>query len=59
MLIQTYRNFTLIIINDGSTELEVNSILDSYLDNKDIVIVKHERNKGVAAALNTGLDIVR
>lgn len=53
VLAQTYKDFEIIIVNDGSTEPQTNSILNSY-DNPCIKVI-HTVNQGVATARNTGI----
>ena len=52
VLEQTYRNFELLIINDGSTDDTVSIVLS--FDDPRIVLVDKE-HQGIAQALNTGL----
>jgi glycosyltransferase involved in cell wall biosynthesis len=52
VLTQSFTDFELLIINDGSTD-ETEKIIRSYHDQR-IVLISQE-NKGVAAALNVGL----
>ncbi len=54
ILNQTYKNFTLFIINDGSTDHSEEVIL-SFKD-KRIVYIKNETNLGLVASLNLGLE---
>ena len=54
---QTFGDFELIIINDCSTDSTENIIL-SYSDSR-IVYLKNEKNMGVAATLNRGLQAAR
>lgn len=49
---QTHKNIELIIVDDGSTN-ETKEIVDSYSDRR-MSYVKHEVNRGLSAALNTG-----
>jgi len=49
---QTFRNIELIIVDDGSTE-DMLKIVNSYTDSR-IKLIRHERNRGLAEALNTG-----
>lgn len=52
ILIQTHKDFELIIVDDGSTDNTV-EIIKGYGDPR-IYLIQHEVNKGVAAARNTG-----
>lgn len=54
ILLQTYTNFEIIIVEDGSLD-ETLEILKKYTDER-IRIIRHEQNKGVTAAKNTGLN---
>jgi glycosyltransferase involved in cell wall biosynthesis len=56
VLEQSFTDFELLIINDGSTD-ETEKIIRSFKDPRIILINKE--NKGIAAALNTGLNIAR
>lgn len=53
VLAQTYSHFELIIVDDGSAD-NTQATLNAYRDSR-IRIFKHEINKGVTAAKNTGL----
>lgn len=53
VLQQSYKNFEIIVINDGSKE-DMTCFLEEY--NKKIIYVEEE-NKGAAAARNKGIDI--
>jgi glycosyltransferase involved in cell wall biosynthesis len=56
VLKQSFRDFELLIINDGSTDHTV-KIIESF-DDPRIVLV-HQENKGIASALNAGLALSR
>jgi GT2 family glycosyltransferase/spore maturation protein CgeB len=57
ILNQTYQDFEIIVVNDaGSDVTEIINLLNK--DNK-ITYVKHNRNRGLAAARNTGLKLAR
>jgi glycosyltransferase involved in cell wall biosynthesis len=51
VLAQTYKNFEIIIVNDGSTDNSFEKI-KPYLSQPNIKYIEQE-NKGVAAARNT------
>lgn len=57
ILLQTYDNFELILINDGSTD-KSGSICDLYSKNNRRIHVIHQKNAGVSAARNVGMDYV-
>ena len=59
ILRQTYTNFELIVINDGSVD-DTQKILEEYAaKDKRIKIIKHEQNKGLVCSLNEGLEQAR
>src|SRR5215510_7816825 len=53
---QTYPNWELIVVDDGSTDNTV-QIISSFADSRIVYI--HQENRGQAAALNHGLGIAR
>lgn len=55
ILHQTWQHWELIIIDDGSTDSSVD-IINRQTDSR-IRLVQNQRRKGVAGALNTGLDL--
>lgn len=57
ILAQTYTDFELILIDDGSTDSSGN-ICDEYTEMDDRIVVFHQDNKGQAVARNVGLDYV-
>lgn len=57
LLLQTYDNFEIIIVEDGSVD-DTKSILEQFHDNR-LRVIFHDVNKGVTAAKNTGLNNIR
>ena len=57
LLAQSFRNFELIIINDGSTD-DSETIIQSYTDPR-IVYYTNESNKGLIFTLNRGIFMAR
>lgn len=55
ILCQTYKNFELIIINDGSTD-SGKEIIDNFAAKDSRIKPIHKENGGVSSARNTGLD---
>lgn len=57
ILNQTFRDFELILIDDGSPD-NCGVICDEYAAKDDRIVVIHQENGGVSAARNTGIDWV-
>ena len=55
---QSYQQWELIIINDGSSDDTENCIQD-FLEDKRIKYIFNKKNKGLGHALNQGLDLAR
>lgn len=55
ILDQTYRQFTVFAVDDGSTD-ESGDILDEYAEKDSRFVVMHKKNGGVSSARNTALD---
>lgn len=58
ILAQTFRDFELILIDDGSPD-NCGTICDEYAEKDSRIKVIHQNNQGVSAARNVGLDIAR
>lgn len=54
---QSYKHFEIIIIDDGSID-DTKDIVESLNDER-IIYIRHDRNKGGAAARNTGIKSAR
>src|SRR5438094_2743094 len=57
ILTQTFRNYELIIINDGSTDDSL-SIIRSFTDDR-IKLIDNPANIGLIESLNKGIDLAR
>ncbi len=56
ILLQSFRNFELILVNDGSSD-KSGDICDQYAAVDERIIVIHQENSGISSARNTGLKI--
>ncbi len=54
VLQQTYENFELILVNDGSTDGKTPQLCDSFCVDSRVRVI-HQANSGLAGARNTGL----
>ena len=57
IIMQTYDNFELIILNDGSMDDSENIIQDFKAKDKRIIYIKNEINLGLIATLNRGFNV--
>ena len=55
---QTYDNLEVILIDDGSTDRS-GKICDEFAEKDSRIVVIHQKNSGVSAARNRGLDLCR
>ena len=53
VLNQTYQNFEIIVVDDGSAD-DTKSVVESF-NNPKIRYIRHDINKGQSAARNTGI----
>lgn len=58
ILAQTYRDFELIVIDDGSDDASASIIEERAVSDRRIVVLR-QRNQGVIASLNRGLSMAR
>lgn len=58
ILAQTYQNFELIIVDDGSTDSS-KQICDEYAKKDSRIIVCHQENSGICKARNVGIKLAR
>ena len=54
---QTFTDFEIIVVDDGSTDRTADSVAD--LANDRLTLIKHACNRGAAAARNTGITAAR
>ncbi|MFB4168894.1 glycosyltransferase [Virgibacillus sp. JSM 102003] len=55
ILAQTFQNFELILVNDGSTD-QSGQICDQYAEKDSRIVVIHKKNGGVSSARNAGIN---
>ena len=53
VLAQEYRDFQIIVVNDGATPVE--PVIAAFNGDGRITLINHDRNRGLAASRNTGL----
>lgn len=58
VLKQSYQDFELILVNDGSTD-KSGDICNYYFKKDSRIIVKHQDNEGISSARNTGLSLAK
>ena len=58
VLAQTYTDFELILVDDGSTD-NCGAICDAYKRRDKRVVVVHQNNQGVASTRNTGIALAK
>ena len=54
ILLQTYRNFVIIFVDNASTDYSIEFVKNHYKDNR-IKIIKSDKNLGFAGANNLGI----
>jgi GT2 family glycosyltransferase/SAM-dependent methyltransferase/thioredoxin-like negative regulator of GroEL len=53
VLAQTYRDFEIIVVNDGTSDID--ALITELNSEGRITCIRHDRNRGLAAARNTGI----
>jgi glycosyltransferase involved in cell wall biosynthesis len=56
LLAQTFKDFEIVLVNDGSTD-DSQAIIESYKDPRIVLI--NQKNQGVARSLNNGLKVAK
>ena len=54
VLNQTYQDFEIIIVDDGSTD-NSKTVIEHYLDDKRVSYFQHQENRGIARTRNSGI----
>jgi len=54
VLCQSFSNFELLLINDGSTDRS-KAIIESYVENEKVRVIENGKNLGLIASLNKGI----
>lgn len=57
ILIQTYKKFEVLIVDDGSTDLSYKMLKKFSFKDKRFKIIRHKNNLGVSSARNSGLNL--
>lgn len=56
LIVQTYNNFEIILVDDGSTD-NSGEICDEYAQRYDFIQVIHKQNAGLGFARNSGMEV--
>ena len=59
VLVQSFQNWELIAVNDGSTDNSLSLLKDFHLQDKRIQIINLKKNRGLSYARNQGVKIAK
>lgn len=59
VLRQTHTELCLIIVDDGSTDAKLLEHMDKYGKDHRVTVIRHATNRGISAALNTGIQMAK
>ncbi len=59
ILQQTYSDFEIIIVDDGSTDGITAQLCDEYAERYEFIRIVHKKNGGLGSARNAGIDVAR
>lgn len=57
ILVQTYKNMEIILVDDASTDSSWEMLNRLYKDNPRVVLLHHDVNQGAGLARNTGIEV--
>jgi GT2 family glycosyltransferase len=55
LLLQTHKNFSIIVIDNGSTDESLEKLKQIEAEHNNIIVIANSKNKGFAGGVNTGI----